>query len=104
MDNCLNLNLTDLFSDDLLVVLPDDSELLLDNLNGLGMADNFFFLDQSLGNSTEVVGAIKVVKVAHGVVAVVAVEGGVAVTFRHEVHEGRNGLRGGHGSKRQSTD
>lgn len=45
VDNCLNLDLTDLFSDDLLVVLPDDSKLLLDNLNALGVADNFFFLD-----------------------------------------------------------
>jgi len=67
-DNSLSLNFTNLLSDDLLGHLLEDEETLLDNLDALGVADNFLFVNNNLlGDDTrEVVGAVKVVKAVEG--------------------------------------
>jgi len=67
-DNRLGLNFTNLFSDNLLGHLLEDEETLLDNLDALGVADEFFMLlDNSLlGDSgdraREVVRAVEVIE------------------------------------------
>lgn len=68
-DDRLGLNLADLFGDDALGHLLDDEETLLDDLDGLGVADHLGRSVNDLGEvdgAVKVVGAVEVVEVGEG--------------------------------------
>jgi len=84
-DNSLDLDFTNLLSDDLLCVFTENHQLLLDNLDGLGVADYLCGLvdDYVVVVPAVVVRPIKVVEVGHGAIPPVIVKGhgGVASAF-----------------------
>jgi len=77
VDDGLDLNLTDGLGDDTLGEFAKDSQLLLDNLDGLIVADNVLLLDFNdlVAKATEVVDAIEVVKVGERAKSTPVVEG-----------------------------
>lgn len=67
-DDRLGLNLTDLLSNDALGHLLEDKKTLLDDFNGLGMADELLRLNNGLGDvrAIEVVDTVEIVEVIEG--------------------------------------
>jgi len=79
-DDGLGLNLADLLEDDPLGHLLEDNETLLDDLDGLGVADDLGLLLYDLGEvdgAVEVVRTIEVIEVIEGREATPVVEGDV---------------------------
>lgn len=78
----LSLHFTDLLSDDPLGHLLQDEEALLDDLDGLGVANEFLGLlgNECLGgySADEVVGSVEVIEVSERRVATPVVEGDIA--------------------------
>jgi len=92
-DDSLNLNLADLLGDDALGELGEDRELLLDDRDINGLADDFRLgRDDGLGveRAIEVALAVEVVEVVQAVEATPVVEGDVAQARGHaDVEAGR---------------
>ncbi len=77
-DDSLSLNLADLLEDDPLGHLLDDEQALLDDLYGLGVANNLcagLDLLAEVDGAVEVIGTVEVVEVVEGGQATPAVEG-----------------------------
>lgn len=80
-DNSLSLDFADLFEDDAFGHFLNDEEALLDDFDGLGVADEVGGCIDDLGKvrgGIEVVYAVEVVKVVKGGESTPVVEGGEA--------------------------